>query len=418
MLAYRSSAYTIQMDKYNAIWNRFFILILAVALLSGMSIQFFNSTISLQVEALGGRQTFTGILMMVFTVAAAVFRLIGGHFADAFGRRPVILAGTLLFLAASVGCGLVPSLEWLVLFRVLQGAGFAVSGTATMVAVADVVEKRRIGEAVGYFGLRTSLSQAVGPMIAIGLMTGSGFSTVSFAAAAALALSIGILFFCNYEKIPQFALEPKQNQTPEAQAESNATDSDTPKIWRVFEKRAVPAASIMIFTSIASGSILAFLTLYAVRQEIANPGLFFTFSAVLTVIARLLTGRITDRFGPLFSVAPGLFFGIVTFVLLAISQANPMIYYTAGAAYGLFSGMTTPALNATAIRSSPDRRRGAAAATFQVPVEIGLALSALLWGRVIEQSSFDVVFWSCAAILLAGLLTAIILFRKIGGTSV
>ena len=55
-------------------------------------------------------------------VATAVMTPISGWLSNRFGRRNVLLLGTLGFTIASVLCGLADSLEALVFYRILQGA--------------------------------------------------------------------------------------------------------------------------------------------------------------------------------------------------------------------------------------------------------------------------------------------------------
>jgi len=398
------------MKRYADIWNRFFVALMAISLFAGVSTQFFNATLSLHVSSSGGAASFTGVLMMVFTLAASIFRLVGGHLSDHLGRRPVMLVGLVIFLGATLASGLVTDLIWMVPLRIVQGIGFAASSTGMSVAVADVVRKEKIGEAIGYYGLGTSLTQAVGPAIALEIMYSRGFSAVAFVAAGMLGLSFLVTLLNRYEKIPQFA-RPQAAKI----ADHAGKTTDQPKklsFWVLFEKKAVPSAIVQFTVSLAFGSIMAFLTLYAMRQNIVNAGLFFTLSAGSTVLSRLVTGRLTDRFGPIYSLVPGITLAILAFVALTFNHQYPWLFFPAGVLFGLANGMIGPALNATAIRRSPDHRRGAASATYMVPLELALALAAVLWGAVIDSSSFEIVFGCGVGILVVALVLSFVFFGK------
>ncbi|HAL73460.1 MAG TPA: hypothetical protein DCM45_00025, partial [Clostridiales bacterium] len=398
------------MQKYADIWNRFFLAIMAIGLFAGVSTQFFNATLSLHVSSSGGAASFTGVLMMVFTLAASIFRMVGGHLSDNMGRRPIILAGLAIFLGSTLASGLVAELGWLVPLRILQGIGFAASSTGMSVAVADVVRKEKIGEAIGYYGLGTALTQAVGPAIALEIMASRGFSAIAFVAAGMLGLSFLVTLFNRYEKVPQFA-RPKAVKV----AGDNAASTEKQKkisFWVLFEKKAVPSAIVQFTVSLAFGSVMAFLTLYALQKDIDNAGLFFTLSAGSTVLSRLITGRLTDRFGPIYSLVPGIVLAILAFNALTFNHQADWLFFPAGVLFGLANGMIGPALNATAIRRSPDHRRGAASATYMVPLELALALAAVLWGAIIDCSSFEVVFGCGVGILFVSLILAIIFFGR------
>src|SRR5262252_6843260 len=57
-----------------------------------------------------------------FGVANAISLPLTGWLTQRFGQVRLFMASVLLFVAASLACGFAPSLPWLILFRVVQGA--------------------------------------------------------------------------------------------------------------------------------------------------------------------------------------------------------------------------------------------------------------------------------------------------------
>lgn len=90
-----------------------------------------------------------------FLFGAAVGQLFFGPLSDRIGRRRPLLIGTLIYLVASVGAALAPSIALLVAFRLLQG----VSGAAGMVIGRAVVTDRYRG---------TQAAQAMSLMMLVG----------------------------------------------------------------------------------------------------------------------------------------------------------------------------------------------------------------------------------------------------------
>ena len=104
-------------------------------------------------------------VLNAYTVAYAATLIPSGGLADKHGRKKVFLIGVALFLAASVACGLSPSVGWLVAARVLQAVGAALLTPASLslVLAAFPVSKRAV--AISLWGAVGALAAAVGPSL-------------------------------------------------------------------------------------------------------------------------------------------------------------------------------------------------------------------------------------------------------------
>ena len=110
----------------------------------------------------------TDIAHMHLTISAylcgfALFHLACGPLADRFGRKPVLLAGTLLFIAASVGCALATSVSQLNLFRFVQGIGACVGPTLARTITRDVFGPTRAARALSLIAMFMALAPAIAP---------------------------------------------------------------------------------------------------------------------------------------------------------------------------------------------------------------------------------------------------------------
>ena len=70
-----------------------------------------------------------------YTITGGGLLMLGGRLGDLLGRRRTLLAGTILFGAASMLAGLAPSFPVLVAARLLQGAGEAIALPAAMATI-------------------------------------------------------------------------------------------------------------------------------------------------------------------------------------------------------------------------------------------------------------------------------------------
>src|SRR6185437_7745726 len=77
-------------------------------------------------SSLGGAVAGLQWVVSAYTIAFAAFILSAGALGDRIGARRVFVAGFVLFTAASVACGLAPSLGVLIAARAVQGVGAAI----------------------------------------------------------------------------------------------------------------------------------------------------------------------------------------------------------------------------------------------------------------------------------------------------
>jgi EmrB/QacA subfamily drug resistance transporter len=108
----------------------------------------------------------------IYVLTAGGFLLLGGRVADRYGRRLVFVAGTILFAAASLACGLANSSALLVVARAVQGLGSAFMAPAALslvtVIFAEGEERNRA------LGVWAAIAGAGG---ALGLLAGGVFTT-------------------------------------------------------------------------------------------------------------------------------------------------------------------------------------------------------------------------------------------------
>ena len=77
-----------------------------------------------------------------YVLVIGVFPVAMGRLGDIFGRRRVYLAGLVVFIVASVLCGLSQTIEQLVAARVLQGLGAATMFPGTLAIITSVFPPR------------------------------------------------------------------------------------------------------------------------------------------------------------------------------------------------------------------------------------------------------------------------------------
>ncbi len=130
-------------------------------------------------------------VITAYTVAFGSLMLLGGRLADFFGRRRVFMAGIVIFMVASLVCGLAVSGEWLIGGRILQGAGGAVvmpAGLSILMTLFPEGPERN--RALGAWSATASGGAIVGFVVGGPLTDGPGWSWIFY-----MNLPMGVIMF-------------------------------------------------------------------------------------------------------------------------------------------------------------------------------------------------------------------------------
>lgn len=361
------------------LWNRGFILAFAVILLTGFAMNMMNSTMAKYIYSIYGNATFSGVLNAVFAVMAILARLIAGDLSDRKGRAVVMTMGCAIFAAAVFGFGLFPWAAALVIFRGLQGFGYASSSTGAYAAGSDMTPEDRMGEGIGYLSLGYSLAMAVGPAIALKLICGDDYRPVFFTAGVLLlaAIVIAAVFGRTEEK-----------------ARPAVSRVKVPLKERFLEKTALPAASAQLLNCLAQAAINSYIVIFADSKGITGSAGFFTFMAVSMCVTRALVGSAGDRYGFRKVTAAAVAANIIGFAML-LAFPSVAAFYGAGILLGVGQGIFGPCMQAVAVQSASQERRGSANSTFQLSNDLSNGLGAVIWGIVIDGLGYGAMLMGC-----------------------
>jgi EmrB/QacA subfamily drug resistance transporter len=138
------------------------------------------ATVGLPTLAQAFGASFQAVQWIILAYLLAITTLIvsAGRLSDIIGRRRLLLAGLLLFTAASLLCGVAASLWLLIAGRALQGLGAAIMMALTMAFVGDVVPKARTGRVMGLLGSMSAIGTALGPSLGGVLISDFGWRAI------------------------------------------------------------------------------------------------------------------------------------------------------------------------------------------------------------------------------------------------
>jgi len=146
--------------------------------------------------------------LSIYLFAFAFMTLFYGTLSDSFGRRPVILVSTAVYLAGSVGAGLSQSLGWLLFFRWLQGMSAGAGSVVGRAIVGDMMSGAEAQRMMSYISMVFGLAPAIAPILGGWLMTAFGWRWIfGFIALFSLVLLLACLRFLP-ESLPRDQRHP------------------------------------------------------------------------------------------------------------------------------------------------------------------------------------------------------------------
>lgn len=117
-----------------------------------------------------------------FAMAFGLGQLLMGPLSDAFGRRPVLIGGLLLFGAGSVLAALAPGIGALIAGRVVQGAGASAGYVLARAVVRDIAtDDRQTARMMAPLFIANGSMMICGPLIGEALMPHGGWQAAILA---------------------------------------------------------------------------------------------------------------------------------------------------------------------------------------------------------------------------------------------
>lgn len=141
------------------------LILLAVVCLPRITIDIYLPSLPVIGQALQLSEFQLSLTMTVYMAGYAVSMLVCGPLADRYGRRPVLIGGTALYLVATVACALADSGGMLIAARLLQALGGCCGTVVGRVIVRDRFQKAEQVSYLSWMSSGMALSPVVAPLI-------------------------------------------------------------------------------------------------------------------------------------------------------------------------------------------------------------------------------------------------------------
>jgi EmrB/QacA subfamily drug resistance transporter len=153
---------------------------------------------------LGGIDRYSWIISAYF-LASTITVALWGKLSDMYGRRRFMLLAIACFMVGNIVCGFAPSMNVLIVGRMLQGAGAGGIVPIGMAAIADIMAPRQRGKWQAYLGTATAVSATIGPALGGWITQSASWRWVFFAGLPVGFVALATIWFA-------FSMEPPKRE--------------------------------------------------------------------------------------------------------------------------------------------------------------------------------------------------------------
>jgi len=158
---------------------------LVAAILASASVFLSSSVVNVALPTIDRalQAGFSGLQWIVdgYLLTLASLLILGGALGDRLGRRRIMLIGLFGFAVSLIFCGLAPSIEWLVAWRVVQGVAGALMVPESLALIRSVYpDPEERGSAIGNWSGWSGIATVIGPLIGGWMVTALSWRWVFF----------------------------------------------------------------------------------------------------------------------------------------------------------------------------------------------------------------------------------------------
>lgn len=334
-----------------------------------------------------------GFLMTIFFVVSCAVQTLSGFVVDRFGPRPILFAGLSLLGLAALGYSMSTSYWMLAGFAVLAGIGNGVFHPVDYTLINRKVSAPRLGHAYSVHGITGSLGWALSPALVVSLTLAYSWR-VALVAAALVAFAVLAVLVLNRSKL-MLPLAPPSKISAVPDTEGSLGFLKIPAVWMCFSFFFVYAIGLSIVQAFAPEA----------ARRLHDVPLSLVALCLTVYMLGSACGMVSGGF---LAVNPercerivGLGFGFAATMSLTLAFGSflaPVMVPVLFALMGFSSGLAAPSRDLLVKRSTPDNATGRVYGVVYSGLDIGQALSPLMFGLLMDQGNFRGVLLGLALV--------------------
>ncbi|HDR2456866.1 TPA: Bcr/CflA family multidrug efflux MFS transporter [Enterobacter ludwigii] len=249
--------------------------------------------------------------LSTYILGFALGQLFYGPMADSFGRKPVILGGTLIFAGAAVACAQAQTIDQLIVMRFFHGLAAAAASVVINALMRDIYPKEEFSRMMSFVMLVTTIAPLVAPMAGGAVLVWFSWHVIFWILALAALLASAMIFFFIDETLPAERRQKFHIRT---------TMGNFASLFR--HKRVL---SYMLASGFSFAGMFSFLSagpfVYIELNHVSPQhfGYYFALNIVFLFIMTIINSRFVRRVGALNMFRAGLWIQFVMAIWLVLS---------------------------------------------------------------------------------------------------
>lgn len=381
--------------------------IFTLILLAGVSalcMNIFLPSLPSMTEYFGTDYGVMQLSIAVYLAVNAVLQIVVGPISDKLGRRPVILAGLAIFLAATIGCIYAPNAAIFLTFRMLQAA-VVVAMVLSRAVVRDMVSADEAASMIGYVTMGMTVVPMLGP--ALGGLLDSAFG---WQASFWLLFATGVaIFWLTYRDLGE--TKSSSGLTLGQQFREYPELLTSPRFWGYSLANCFTSGAFFAYLGGAP-----FVATELFGMSAAQMGIYFGAPAVGYFIGNFLSGRYSARFGINRMVMAGCTIcglGVgASLSIFAMGFGSAEIFFGFMTFVGIGNGLAIPNATAGALSVRPHLAGTASGLTGAIMIGGGAALSALAGALLTPETGAFPLLWLMFATSVLGVTSILMVVRR------
>jgi MFS family permease len=347
-------------------------------------------------------------LVSLAVAAAGLGTLVGdvptGMMLERFGRKPVMVVGTISLSLATLGLVFLQHFPALVALRFLAGVGTAMWNISRMAYLADTVPIRDRGRALSTFGGVSRIGTFVGPALGglVGTLLGLAAPFYASAIASALAALISILFI-------------SESRRPVAGASGQHTRwAEVGRVVRDHWRELGTAGSAQIFAQMIRAGRQIIVPLYganAIGLNVAQIGTIVSISSAVDMSLFLPAGYLMDKLGRKYASVPSFLVMAAGMAMIPLSTGYGGLLL-ATCVMGLGNGIGSGTMMTLGADLAPRRATGEFLGVWRLIGDVGSTGGPLVVGALADAVGLALAAFGLAGVGVLAATTLLLFVRE------